>query len=225
MPPPKPNRPSMPIAQKITVRYAKTGPARWYSHHDMMRFWERAVRRAELPMRRTEGFNPKPRIVFAHALGVGVASRDEWVELELSGARAPADVAERLARAVRPTLELLAVEERPAARKSRTVLGCVYRIDGIPAADADLADAVARMKALRTHEVERGPERERTRVDVRPYLRDAAVAGPGSVRVTLMHTERGAGRVDEWARWLGAAFGADARRFSLTKEQTAFSRE
>lgn len=221
--PPKSLRPSRPIAQKVAVRFAKAGAARWHAHHDLMRFWERAVRRAELPMRLTEGFNPRPRMIFPHALGVGVASEDEWVELELVGARAPQWIAERLDVALRPTLIPLAVEERPNERKSRVVLACLYRIEGLPATASELEDRVRAMKALREYVVARGPEKARVSTNVRPYLRDASVPGDGVVRVTLMHTAQGAGRIDEWAAWLGASLAMDGRSFSLTKERTVFA--
>src|SRR5207247_8049527 len=52
-------------------------------HHDLMRCFERMLRRAQLPFHSTEGFNPKPRLVFALSLGLGIVGCDEIVELEL----------------------------------------------------------------------------------------------------------------------------------------------
>lgn len=218
-------RPPAPIVQKIAVRWAKRGLAIWHSHHDWMRFWERAIRRAGMPVRLTEGFNPRPRLVFPHALGVGVASEDEWVEMELTGARPPAWFMERLSWAVAGVVEVLAVEELSTVRKGRTVAMCAYRVEGLPA-DAELSGRLAaRMLALAEYPVSRGPEREAQRVDARPYLARAEGAGPGAVRLALLHTPQGAGRVDEWARWLGQELGMDGRRLFLLKEKTVFERE
>jgi len=211
--------------QKIAVRYAKEGLSRWHSHHDWIRFWERAVRRAGLPVRLTEGFNPRPRLVFPHALGVGVASGDEWIEIEMAGARSPAWYGERLARAVAGVVTVLAVEELSTVRKGRAVALCVYLIGGLPADAGGTGDLAARMLAAPAYRVERGPDRERTAVDARRYLARAEGAGPGAVRLALAHTDQGAGRVDEWARWLGRELGVDGRRFALRKEQTVFRRE
>ena len=224
-PPRIPARSPAPIVQKIAVRFARRGLSRWHSHHDQMRFWERALRRAEWPLRLTEGFNPRPRLVFPHALGVGVASMDEWAEIELAGARSPMWLAERLRQAVAGVVEILAVEEMAAVRKGRSVALCVYRVGGIPADAAKAHELAKAALALPDYWVERGPEREKTRVDARAYLARAEGAGSGAVRLALLHTPKGAGRVDEWARWLGGQLGADGLYFDMRKEQTIFERD
>lgn len=70
---------------KVRLRFAKTDDLRFLSHHDLMRLLERLCRRAQLPLRTTEGFNPKPKITFASALSLGIAGQQEVVELELLG--------------------------------------------------------------------------------------------------------------------------------------------
>ena len=52
------------------------------SHHDLMRCFERMLRRAALPFHSTAGFNPKPRLVFALSLALGIVGCEEVVELE-----------------------------------------------------------------------------------------------------------------------------------------------
>ena len=59
-------------ASKVRLRFAKGGSLRWLSHHDLMRAFERMLRRAALPFRRTQGFHPHPRLVFALSLPLGV---------------------------------------------------------------------------------------------------------------------------------------------------------
>lgn len=80
---------------KIRFRFRKEGDLRFVSHHDLMRLLERLCRRADLPLRHTTGFHPKPRIVFAHALALGIAARDEVVEIEFTQ---PIETASALAR-------------------------------------------------------------------------------------------------------------------------------
>src|SRR5439155_20976241 len=67
---------------KVRLRFRKGGDLRLVSHHDLMRCFERMLRRAGLPYRSTAGFNPKPRLVFASALPLGVVGCEEVVELE-----------------------------------------------------------------------------------------------------------------------------------------------
>src|SRR5205807_828835 len=52
------------VRDKVRIRFRKHGALRLVSHHDLMRCFERMLRRAALPFHSTEGFNPKPRLVF-----------------------------------------------------------------------------------------------------------------------------------------------------------------
>lgn len=70
---------------KLRLRFSKAGDIRFLSHHDLMRLMERLMRRAQIPFRSTEGFNPKPKITFASALSLGIVGHKEVVELELDG--------------------------------------------------------------------------------------------------------------------------------------------
>src|SRR6516225_7516035 len=92
-----PARPPGP-RDKVRIRFRKDGPLRLLSHHDLMRTFERMLRRADLPFRRTQGFHPKPRLVFALSLPLGVVGRDEVVELELDQELPPEEIHDRLAR-------------------------------------------------------------------------------------------------------------------------------
>ena len=58
----------MVAATKVRLRFAKRGDLRLVSHHDLMRCLERMLRRANLPMAYSQGFNPRPKVVFSLAL-------------------------------------------------------------------------------------------------------------------------------------------------------------
>jgi radical SAM-linked protein len=75
------------LGDKFRLRFEKAGVFRLLSHHDLMRVFERMLRRAGLPFKSTAGFHPGPRVVFAQSLPLGVAGRDEVVELELTEPR------------------------------------------------------------------------------------------------------------------------------------------
>ena len=68
---------------KIRLRFRKDGDLRLISHHDLLRTFERMLRRAAIPFHSTQGFNPKPRLVFALSLALGIIGHEEVVELEL----------------------------------------------------------------------------------------------------------------------------------------------
>jgi radical SAM-linked protein len=72
-----------PAVQRVRIRYAKRGRLRFTSHRDFARALERAVRRADLPMAFSAGFNPHPKISYLGAAPTGVASEAEYLELSL----------------------------------------------------------------------------------------------------------------------------------------------
>ena len=66
---------------KYILKFEKDDSVKFVSHLDLIRVFDRAMRRAELPMGYSAGFNPHPLMTFAHPLGVGVASCAELVEI------------------------------------------------------------------------------------------------------------------------------------------------
>ncbi|MBE6790247.1 MAG: DUF2344 domain-containing protein [Ruminococcaceae bacterium] len=77
---------------------SKKGRIKFVSHLDMFRMMQRAVRRAEIPLWYTEGFNPHPYISFLLALSLGVESEGEPVDLRIVGDMSPDEIKERLNR-------------------------------------------------------------------------------------------------------------------------------
>jgi len=65
-------------------RFYKKGDMVFISHLDLIRVFERAIRRAGIPVAYTQGFNPHPIMAFATALGIGVASEGEYIDIQLS---------------------------------------------------------------------------------------------------------------------------------------------
>ena len=72
-----------PPREKFRILFRKDGPLRFISHHDLLRCWERLLRRAELPLRFSQGFHPKPRLSFPIALSLGAIGAQEILEIEL----------------------------------------------------------------------------------------------------------------------------------------------
>ena len=91
-----------PPVQRLRVRYAKRGRARFTSHRDFGRAFERALRRAGVPMAYSSGFSPHPRISYANASPTGAASEAEYLEIGLASACDPDKVRVRLTPPYRP---------------------------------------------------------------------------------------------------------------------------
>jgi radical SAM-linked protein len=76
--------PPPPTVQRLRIRYAKRGRLRFTSHRDIARAFERALRRAAVPMAYSAGFSPHPKISWVGAAPTGVASEAEYVEIGLA---------------------------------------------------------------------------------------------------------------------------------------------
>lgn len=97
--------------QRVRIEYAKGEALKYISHLDLARAWERAFRRAGLPVAYSQGFNPRPRFQMAAALPVGVTGRSELLDLWLTEPLPPQEVIDRLQPNLPPGLEALDAEE------------------------------------------------------------------------------------------------------------------
>ena len=88
---PQPEQHAPPV-QRLRVKYAKRGRARFTSSRDFGRAFERALRRAGVPMAYTSGFSPHPRISYANSVPTGAASEAEYLEIGLAEVCDPARV-------------------------------------------------------------------------------------------------------------------------------------
>lgn len=69
---------------RIRVRFTKMNLMKFISHLDLMRLMERTLRRSNIPLAFTQGFNPHPKIAFATALAIGISSEGEYMDVEIT---------------------------------------------------------------------------------------------------------------------------------------------
>lgn len=98
---------------RFRIEFAKGDEVRFLSHLDVMKAFERAIRRAEIPIAFSEGFNPHPKMNFASALAVGVTSDGEFMDIELKHNMQVLEIVQMLAKALPPGLDLKAGREVP----------------------------------------------------------------------------------------------------------------
>lgn len=97
--------------QRLRITFAKGEEIKYISHLDLMRLWERTLRRARVPLAYSHGFNPRPRIAVAAPLPLGFTSRGEVMDVVLERYISPYNFARCLTPHLPPGLELLSVEE------------------------------------------------------------------------------------------------------------------
>jgi radical SAM-linked protein len=179
---------------KIRLRFHKDGDLRLISHHDLLRTFERMLRRSNVPFRSTEGFNPKPRVVFALSLALGIIGHEEVVEIEFTEEVSADTIRERLSSQAPSGLTFTSAR---IVDKSLTahVRQVTYRMN-VPAARlANVAAAVGALRLATELWVERTRPHAR-RIDIRPYVRECRI-GNGALEMDLVVTPTGTARPEE----------------------------
>ena len=189
---------------KVRLRFSKGGDLRLVSHHDLLRCLERLLRRAEIPVAQSQGFNPRPKVVFTLALALGIEGRREVLELDLAEPMEPAEVLRRLRAAAPPGLDFLEAEAVPPGRPAHAQ-AVEYRFD-VPADRREAADAaLARFLASTDWPYTRHrPDRDRdVAIDLRPFVLGAELDPAGALRFRMKISPSGSARPEELIDALG----------------------
>jgi len=104
---------NQPISFRIRATYSKTGNLRFIGHLDLQRLWERAFRRAKLPMQFSQGFSPKVRLNLASALPLGITSHVELIDFWLTQSLPLQTIHAALKNALPAELQVTALESVP----------------------------------------------------------------------------------------------------------------
>jgi radical SAM-linked protein len=118
-----------PPVQWLRVKYAKRGRARFTSHRDFGRAFERALRRAAVPMAYSSGFSPHPRISYPNASPTGAASEAEYLEIGLAVACDPDKVRAALDAALPPGLDVVEVAVARPGALAQELTGSRWQVD------------------------------------------------------------------------------------------------
>jgi len=164
------------VVQRVRIRYAKRGPLRFTSHRDFARAFERAVRRAGVPIAYSQGFTPHPKISYASAAPTGVASEAEYLEIGLQAPVDPEALRQKLDAALSPGLDVLeAVVAGPGGLADR-IDASRWRVE-LPGVEPDeLRRAVAAFEAASEVLVERLTKQGLRSFDARGPVAHIAVA-------------------------------------------------
>ncbi|MBQ2803362.1 MAG: DUF2344 domain-containing protein [Lachnospiraceae bacterium] len=98
---------------KLRIKFRKYGPVRFIGHLDVMRFFQKAIRRAEIDVAYSTGFSPHQIMSFAAPLGVGLESNGEYMDVEVHSIVSCDDVKMRLNAASVPGIEITSVKILP----------------------------------------------------------------------------------------------------------------
>jgi len=175
---------------RVSLRLRKGDEVKYLSHRDLMRAFEFAMRRARIPVRYSAGFNPRPRMSFGSAVGVGVTSDDERVVVELVSTEDPSEIRERLNSQLPNGLNVLEAEAVPDDVKSpvsglnasqfRIMAAC-----GAGDSAQDIGTAVRKLLESAEARVIRMRKGQAREVDVRPHILQADAKECGNCSVVI----------------------------------------
>jgi radical SAM-linked protein len=166
----------------LRIRFTKLGKVRFTSHRDVARVFERALRKAAIPVAYTEGFSPRPKIAFGLALSTGHESVAEYLDIALQSSSA-VDVSEvpgRLSSALPTGIDVVAAGTVPPGDASlqESVTSCLWRIE-LRDIELDTAERLV-TQALDADELVLTRIRKGKEVtdDLRPAVLSLAIDGP-----------------------------------------------
>jgi len=115
---------------KIRIKFAKRGNMKFIGHLDIMRYFQKAMRRADVDIRYSEGFSPHQIMSFAAPLGVGLTGSGEYLDIEVLSTDSSKEMVRRLNNVMVEDMEVLSYKRLPddAANAMSLVAACDYTI-------------------------------------------------------------------------------------------------
>jgi radical SAM family uncharacterized protein/radical SAM-linked protein len=170
-----------PVAyKKIQVHYSKTGPARFFGHLELVNIFLRALRRAGIPLKFSEGFHPKPRVAFDNPLPTGFESDDERMVVTVPSKVSASELLEGLNAQLPKGLRIQGCSESigpvPASSTFRISLG--------PSFPESLAFSITKYDPDRELEIS-SPKGKLKKFVLKDILKEVRVAGPACVDITV----------------------------------------
>lgn len=167
--------------------FEKTGSAVYMSHLDLMRLFQRAFKRAGLPLQHTQGFNQRPSVSIALPLSLGTSSVCELLDFDLVGESVPCEeICRRLNSALVSGVRVRSVYENGRKIRELTHLSCLLTLEydgGVP------DDGRERLSALFGSEsliVQKKGKNGITEQDIMPMIRRISVRQAGQNKLEIL---------------------------------------
>ena len=168
--------------------FEKTGSAVWISHLDLMRLFQRAFKRAGLPLTHTQGFNPRPSVSIAMPMSVGVESCCELLDFDLYGEPIPhAQILTRLNDALVAGVRVLQVYDEGKKIKHLAYLSCAVTMEYDRTLPDTAADSIRNLFAQPEVLVEKKSKNGVTQQNIIPMIQSLQVIpGEGEIRLEAL---------------------------------------
>ena len=190
---------------RIQITFVKQGALRYTGHLDLHKLWERAARRAELPLAYSQGFHPQPKMNMAAALPLGFSSRCEVVDMKLEQDISLDNLPTRLNNTLPSGLQVVSVEqvdERAPALQTQ-VIAAEYEVTLTE--PTDLSELKRKIESV--NDLQSIPRERRGKMyDLRLLIEELSVLPDSKIFMRLTAREGATGRPEEVLDVLGIAF-------------------
>ena len=167
---------------KVRVKFEKTGAMKFIGHLDIMRYFQKALRRANIPVAFSGGFSPHMIMSFAAPLGVGVTSSGEYFDMELTESMPSAQMEQRLNETMAEGMRVISVREIPD-NKANACMSLVaaadysieFREGKAPA--GDWKEKLQEFYHQKEITILRKTKRSEQETDIRPWIYQLEVRG------------------------------------------------
>lgn len=194
------------LNHNLRIRFSKQGDVRYVAHRDTMRLFERALRRAQLPVALSQGFNPHARISLPMPLSVGIAGLNEVLDVRFSEWIRPEEAVGRLQEQLPEGIGLESAEIT-APNPNRQPSELSYRVPLLPGHTVSKAQIAALLERARIP-VTRMRKDKPKEVEIRQFVKVLRLL-ENAVHMLLGYNEHGTARPEEVMEALGCREGAD----------------
>ena len=160
---------------KVRIKFAKTGHMKFVGHLDTMRYFQKAIRRAELPVAFSGGYSPHMIMSFAAPLGVGTTSLGEYFDMELTDTVPTKEIEERLNAVMADGVSVCSarqVEDGKASTAMALVAAADYYVEFRPGKEPEIfwKDKITEFLAQPEIKVMKKTKRSEKEIDIRPFI-------------------------------------------------------
>ncbi len=191
-----------PHPQRLRITFGKVGSQKYVGNLDLFKTWERILRRAEIGLTYSLGFNARPKMQLATALPLGITSACELLDIWLDQPIPLEGLAERLMAVSPPGLPVYGIEEVPLKGPALQTLLDTSLYTLTPREPIDIEDLRRRAADLLAQDHIMRTRRDKP-YDLRPLIRSLSVDETGQIRAELSASEAATGRPDELVDALG----------------------
>lgn len=161
-------------ALKIRIKFAKTGPVKYVGHLDMLRYFQKLIRRADIDICYSSGFNPHQKMSFAAPLGVGMAGEGEYVDIEVHTAPSSVQALQTLNAASVEGIEIKSFKKLPDntlnAMSSVAAADYFIKYKNKYEPDFSLYEKFEKFMSEKVIEIEKQTKKNTTVVNIRPLI-------------------------------------------------------